>query len=222
MIGRIRGILIEKQAPVVLIEAFGIGYEVLTPMTSIYRLPDLGKEAILYTHFIVREDIQQLYGFISKTDRKIFQELIKVNGVGAKMALAVLSGMDADSVLASIEREDSGLLVSIPGIGKKTAERIIVEMRDKVVQISQSLSEMIEHLPIELNDTPKLQADSQINVEPINKINNKSNDLNEAIQALVALGYKQAEAQKTIYKVKGKADSTEGLIKSALQLLVRH
>ncbi|MCF6807213.1 Holliday junction branch migration protein RuvA [Thiotrichales bacterium 19S9-12] len=209
MIGRIRGLLIERQAPTLLVETGGVGYEILAPMTTIYQLPEVDEEVILYTHFVVREDAQQLYGFISKTDRRIFQELIKVNGIGAKMALAILSGMDAQSVLACIERDDSALLVSIPGIGKKTAERLIVEMRDKIPQMMVLLSD------IQLTDT--------IDVSDHEVTNNKSsNDISEATEALMALGYRKNEAQKVLYKVKDEASTTEELIKSALQKLMRH
>ncbi|MCF6767198.1 Holliday junction branch migration protein RuvA [Thiotrichales bacterium 19S11-10] len=209
MIGRIRGLLIERQAPTLLVETGGVGYEILAPMTTIYQLPEVDEEVILYTHFVVREDAQQLYGFISKTDRRIFQELIKVNGIGAKMALAILSGMDAQSVLACIERDDSALLVSIPGIGKKTAERLIVEMRDKIPQMMVLLSD------IQLSSQVRANHDDATELESIS-------DTSEAIEALMALGYRKNEAQKVIYKVKDEASTTEELIKSALQKLMRH
>lgn len=218
MIGRVRGLLIEKQAPLLLIEAGGIGYEVLAPMTTIYQLSDIGQEVILYTHLIIREDAQTLYGFINKTDRKLFQELIKVNGIGAKMALAILSGMDTSTVLSCIERDDSALLVSIPGIGKKTAERLIVEMRDKIPQISLTLSE------IAVSDVKNgASTDGKVSTTLIaSDVANPYAETSEATEALVSLGYKKADAQRVIMKVKDQADTTEGLIKSALKLLVRH
>ncbi|TNF65913.1 MAG: Holliday junction branch migration protein RuvA [Gammaproteobacteria bacterium] len=212
MIGRIKGILIEKQAPLLLVEVGGVGYEILAPMTTIYQLPELDHETILYTHLIVREDAHLLYGFKCKTDRKLFQELIKVNGIGAKMALAILSGMDANTILSCIESDDSALLVSIPGIGKKTAERLIVEMRDKIPQITLSLSEI----------NTALASNTSSKDQPQIAIGNESGKTNEATEALIALGYRKSEAQKVIFKIKDQADTTEGLIKSALKELMRH
>ncbi|MCF6764796.1 Holliday junction branch migration protein RuvA [Thiotrichales bacterium 19S3-7] len=214
MIGRIRGILIEKQAPLLLVEVGGVGYEILAPMTTIYQLPEIGQESILYTHLIVREDAHLLYGFQSKTDRKLFQELIKVNGIGAKMALAILSGMDADTILSCIKADDSALLVSIPGIGKKTAERLIVEMRDKIPQITLSLSEINTDIATKaLTDSPQSNVATH---------GTSSLQTNEATEALIALGYRKNEAQKAVFKIKDSSDTTEGLIKSALKELMRH
>ena len=131
MIGRLRGIILEKQPPLVLLETGGVGYEVHLPMTCFYELPDVGKEAIIFTHFIVREDAQLLYGFNNKQERTLFKELIKTNGVGPKLALAILSGMSAQQFVNAVEREELAALVKLPGIGKKTAERLIVEMKDR-------------------------------------------------------------------------------------------
>ena len=132
MIGRLRGIIIEKQPPLVLIEVGGVGYEVHMPMTCFYELPEAGQEAIVFTHFVVREDAQLLYGFNNKQERTLFKELIKTNGVGPKLALAILSGMSAQQFVNAVEREEVGALVKLPGIGKKTAERLIVETDLKV------------------------------------------------------------------------------------------
>lgn len=131
MIGRLRGIIIEKQPPLVLLETGGVGYEVHMPMTCFYELPEAGQEAIIFTHFVVREDAQLLYGFNNKQERTLFKELIKTNGVGPKLALAILSGMSAQQFVNAVEREELGALVKLPGIGKKTAERLIVEMKDR-------------------------------------------------------------------------------------------
>lgn len=131
MIGRLRGIIIEKQPPLVLLEVGGVGYEVHMPMTCFYELPDAGKEAIVFTQFVVREDAQLLYGFNNKQERMLFRELIKTNGVGPKLALAILSGMSAPQFVNAVEREDPAALIKLPGIGKKTAERLIVEMKDR-------------------------------------------------------------------------------------------
>ena len=129
MIGRIRGILLEKQPPEVLIEASGVGYEVQMPMTSFYQLPDVGQEAVVYIHFVVREDAQLLFGFADKQERALFRELIKVNGVGPKLALTILSGMSAAQFIQCVSHDDVSGLVKLPGVGKKTAERLVVEMR---------------------------------------------------------------------------------------------
>ncbi|TYF42901.1 Holliday junction branch migration protein RuvA, partial [Enterobacter hormaechei] len=131
MIGRLRGIILEKQPPLVLLETAGVGYEVHMPMTCFYELPEAGQEAIVFTHFVVREDAQLLYGFNNKQERTLFKELIKTNGVGPKLALAILSGMSAQQFVNAVEREEVGALVKLPGIGKKTAERLIVEMKDR-------------------------------------------------------------------------------------------
>lgn len=131
MIGRLRGNILEKQPPLVLLEANGVGYEVHMPMTCFYELPELGQEAIVFTHFVVREDAQLLYGFNDKQERALFRELIKVNGVGPKLALAILSGMSAQQFVSAVEREEITALVKLPGVGKKTAERLVVEMKDR-------------------------------------------------------------------------------------------
>lgn len=119
MIGRLRGNILEKQPPLVLLEANGVGYEVHMPMTCFYELPELGQEAIVFTHFVVREDAQLLYGFNDKQERALFRELIKVNGVGPKLALAILSGMSAQQFVSAVEREEITALVKLPGVGKK-------------------------------------------------------------------------------------------------------
>ncbi|WP_029859089.1 Holliday junction branch migration protein RuvA, partial [Vibrio parahaemolyticus] len=132
MIGRLRGILLEKQPPEVLIEVNGIGYEVQMPMSCFYELPNIGEEAIIYTHFVVREDAQLLYGFNTVKERALFREVIKANGVGPKLGLGILSGMTASQFVSCVEREDVSTLVKLPGVGKKTAERLVVEMKDRL------------------------------------------------------------------------------------------
>ena len=131
MIGQIRGKLIGKQVPDILVEAGGIGYEIQVPMTTVYQLPDLGGEVTLLTHLVVREDAQLLFGFIEPADRRLFRELIKVSGVGPRLALTLLSGMDAADFARCMQRDDVTALVALPGVGRKTAERLLVEMRDK-------------------------------------------------------------------------------------------
>ena len=132
MIGSIRGVLVQKQAPLILVDVAGVGYELQVPMTTLFQLPELGSEVSLVTHFVVREDAQALYGFVEEGDRSLFRQLIKVNGVGPKLALTILSGMDAKRFAYCVERDDLSSLTALPGVGKKTAQRLLVEMRDKL------------------------------------------------------------------------------------------
>ncbi|MEL7289979.1 MAG: Holliday junction branch migration protein RuvA, partial [Pseudomonadota bacterium] len=140
MIGRIRGTLAEKQPPEILVDVAGVGYEIHMPMTSFYQLPAVGEEVVVYTHFVVREDAQLLFGFADKMERGLFRELIKANGVGPKLGLAILSGMSASQFLASVQNEDVSALVSLPGIGKKTAERLVVELKDRLAKFGKAQS----------------------------------------------------------------------------------
>lgn len=202
MIERLRGTIIAKQAPEVIIDVGGVGYEVRVPMTTIYQLPSVGEESVLLTHFVVREDAQQLYGFVREIDRRLFRDLIKVNGVGPKLALAILSGMDTEQFADCLNRNDVNALVALPGVGKKTGERLLVEMRDKA---GQWLSDVL----------PAQGAASPVSVT--------TSDLRgEAEQALVALGYKPTEASRLISAVESdEIDSSEGLIRAALQSAMR-
>jgi Holliday junction DNA helicase RuvA len=202
MIERLRGTIIAKQAPEVIIDVGGVGYEVRVPMTTIYQLPGVGEESILLTHFVVREDAQQLYGFVREIDRRLFRDLIKVNGVGPKLALAILSGMDTEQFADCLNRNDVNALVALPGVGKKTGERLLVEMRDKA---GQWLSDV---LPAQSAATSTSMVTSDIR--------------GEAEQALVALGYKPTEASRLISAVESDdIDSSEGLIRAALQSAMR-
>ena len=132
MIGRLNGLLVEKQPPEILIEVSGVGYEVQMPMTCFYDLPAVGEQAVIYTHFVVREDAQLLFGFNNKTERALFRELLKANGVGPKLGLAILSGMSAQQFVSCVNNEDATTLVKLPGVGKKTAERLVLEMKDRL------------------------------------------------------------------------------------------
>ena len=208
MIGRIKGVLVEKKSPVLLVDVMGVGYEILAPMTTIYKLPEIESEVTLHTHFIVREDVQQLYGFVSKADRRLFQELIKVNGVGAKMALAILSGMDGATLMHCIASQDHGLLVSIPGIGKKTAERMIVEMKDRMDKLSVELSEFGSSSSV---------GGMQSSNAGTGFLGSMKKEVAEAISALEALGYKNKDAQKRVMEVQSEANDVESLIKLALR-----
>ena len=184
MIGRLRGNILEKQPPLVLLEANGVGYEVHMPMTCFYELPELGQEAIVFTHFVVREDAQLLYGFNDKQERALFRELIKVNGVGPKLALAILSGMSAQQFVSAVEREEITALVKLPGVGK-TAERTVVEMKDRFKGLNGDLfnSSSEISLPSVADKAPDVDAEA------------------EAVSALVALGYKPQEASRMVSKI---------------------
>ena len=198
MIGRLRGILLEKQPPQLLLDIQGIGYEVLAPMSTFYLLPELYQEVILHAHLIVREDAHMLYGFHSQKERALFRALIRVNGVGPKLALTILSGIDPELFVRCVQEGDSKSLVGIPGIGKKTAERLVVEMKDRLQQLPHS-------------------AKQQQN-QPLNLVREQD----EAIKALESLGYKQQEAAKAISKIVDDGSKTcEQLIRQALQILAK-
>jgi Holliday junction DNA helicase RuvA len=198
MIGRLRGILALKQAPQILIDVNGVGYEVDVPMSTFFNLPDVDQPITLLTHFVVREDAQVLYGFGSSAERQLFRLLLKVSGVGAKMALSVLSGMSVNGFVQCVEQKDIGMLCKIPGVGKKTAERLVVEMADRVKQVGSS---------------PNLSPSGQINV-PVMVADNPQA---EAETALVALGYKPAEITRMLKGVELAELSAEDIIRAALQ-----
>lgn len=204
MIGRLRGTIIEKQPPEVLIEVNGVGYEVAMPMTCFYELPDNGQEAIILTHFVVREDAQQLYGFNHPQERTLFRELIKVNGVGPKLALAILSGMSATQFISAVEHGEIKTLVKLPGVGTKTAERLIVEMKDRLKRFNHELIASATDLATAAQSITSIPSQNQVE--------------NEAISALITLGYKPQEASKIINKVLQPNMSCETLIKAALKL----
>ena len=202
MIGHIRGTLIARQAPEILVEVCGIGYEVQVPMTTLYQLPELGETVTLLTHFVVREDAQQLFGFADAADRRLFRELIKVSGVGPRLALTLLSGMDAADFARCLQRDDVAALVALPGVGRKTAERLLVEMRDKAGDWLDELSPGADDMQ-PLQDIAAIQPDQRA----------------EAEQALVALGFKLTEAAKLIASADAPPDaSSEDLIRLALKI----
>lgn len=199
MIGRLTGILIEKQPPEILLDVQGVGYELLLPMTSFYSLPEVGQSVTLFTHFVVREDAHLLFGFAQKSDRSLFRELIKTNGVGPKLALAILSAMSVNDFAYAIEREELSKLIKIPGIGRKTAERLLVELKGKFKGQQQDF--FIESSHLSAPSQPSAQDSAS----------------EEAISALIALGYKPADAEKMVKKI-AKADlSSEQLIREALK-----
>ena len=150
MIGRIKGRLIDKSPPIILVDCQGVGYELEVPMTTFYELPDIGNDITLLTHFVVREDAQLLFGFASHQERKIFKQLIKVNGIGAKVALSILSGISLNELMRAINQSESDLLVKIPGIGKKTADRLVLELKDKFKDIPAGGS--TDSIPSQVDD----------------------------------------------------------------------
>ncbi|WP_372932576.1 Holliday junction branch migration protein RuvA, partial [Shewanella putrefaciens] len=183
MIGRLRGVLVEKQAPEILIDVNGVGYELQMPLTSFYELPEINQETVIYTHFVVREDAQLLYGFITKQERALFRLLIKTNGVGPKLALTILSGMTASEFVGCVERDDIITLVKLPGVGKKTAERLLVEMRDKLKSLMEASAGSEREFVL------------QSNYSPAPTVNSAEED---AISALISLGYKPPQASKSV------------------------
>jgi holliday junction DNA helicase RuvA len=195
MIGRLHGKILQKQPPQLLIDVQGVGYEVDAPMTTFYQLPDIGSEVTLHTHMVVREDAQLLYGFASETERALFRHLIKINGVGPKLALTILSGMGADEFIACVQDGDAAALVRMPGIGKKTAERLIIELRDKLKDAQ-----------------PQNESSPTLAVKSGN-----SSPVSDAVSALIALGYKPQEASRMVRAVSTDGLNTEEIIRISLQ-----
>ncbi|MGH8551136.1 MAG: Holliday junction branch migration protein RuvA [Methylococcales bacterium] len=196
MIGFLRGLLVAKSAPSLLLDVNGVGYEVEAPMPTFYNLPEIGREVHLYTHLVVREDAQLLFGFGSQAERALFRSLIRVNGVGARLALTLLSGLSVDEFHRCVRNHDTAALVRLPGIGKKTAERLIIEMRDR--------------LPTrELTGMATSARSGFAEGEPI--------PAHEAVSALIALGYKNQDAHRMVEKVEVKGKTCEEIIRSALQ-----
>ena len=195
MIGSLRGTLRSKQAPLIIIECHGVGYEVETPMSTFLELPSIGDDLFLYTHLLVREDAQTLYGFNTEDERSLFRTLLRISGVGAKMGLAILSTMTVGDFQRCVEYEDAAMLVKIPGVGKKTAERLIIEMRDKI-------------------DKSAIGPGAQ-------KIAVDSSPRSEAVDALMALGYKAGEVNKLISSMDVDGQTAEDIIRQALRQAAR-
>lgn len=203
MIGRVRGTLVHKQPPDILVDVGGVGYEIQVPMTTLFQLPELGAEVSLVTHFVVREDAQLLYGFIDERDRSLFRQLIRISGVGPKLALTILSGMDSNSFARCVQRDDISSLVALPGVGKKTAERLLVEMRDKMKDWLGQAGVADEVAPGGATSRPlgSMIADAE--------------------GALVALGYKPQDATRMVAAVNDdSASNSEDLIRRALKSMV--
>ncbi|MCH7672528.1 MAG: Holliday junction branch migration protein RuvA [Proteobacteria bacterium] len=198
MIGQIRGILVAKIPPDIHLEVGGITYEIQVPLSTLYQLPEIGQKLVLHTHFVVREDAQLLYGFYDAKDKAMFRALIRVNGVGPKLGLAILSGMEVDEFVRTVRNNDVATLVNMPGIGKKTAERLIVEMRDRLA---------------EWEVTATVGAGSEVG-------SGASAVTKDAETALVSLGYKPMQAAHAIAQVikdKPGVANSEELIRLALK-----
>ena len=194
MIGLLRGKLLRKQPPQLLVDVQGVGYEVEAPMSTFYGLPEVGSEVVLHTHLSIREDAHVLFGFGSEAERRFFRSLIKVNGVGPKLALTILSGISVDGFVRCVQEDDTAALTRLPGIGKKTAERLVVEMRDRLDDVG----------------APALVPGA------------RANPRDEALSALVSLGYKPQEAAAMLRGVKDEGLSSEELIRRALQGALRN
>ena len=196
MIGSLIGLIKEKKPSLLLLEVNGVGYEINVPLSTSFQLPKKGESAYLLTHLIVREDQHTLYGFATEEERNLFRTLIKISGVGAKMALTILSGINVNGFVQSVINEDIDTLVHLPGIGKKTAERLIVEMKDRIDGITDNLE-----------SSPSTTSETSIAVE--------------ARKALVNLGYKNSEAKKILDNIDTKGLSVEELLRQALKSLNR-
>lgn len=201
MIGTLRGKLVSKRPPHMLVDVQGVGYEVEAPMTTFYILPDVGTEIHLYTHLVVREDAHLLFGFASERERRMFRTLLKVNGIGARLALTILSGIEADAFAACVLEGDTAQLVRLPGVGRKTAERLVVEMRDRLGDWEAAAAAT----------TPASAQHTRTSADPAD----------DAISALVALGYKPQEASRYVHAVTRDGMDSEEIIREALKASVR-
>ena len=201
MIGRLRGEIVIKQPPMLLLDVNGVGYELEAPISTFSSLPEVGAQATLFTHLVVREDAHILFGFANESERLLFRTLLKVNGVGAKMALGILSGMTADEFSLCVQTEDTSALVRLPGIGKKTAERLIIEMRDKLDKLD---------LPLAPQAVPARQS-------PADAV--QTSPVADAVSALVALGYKPNEASRMVRAIDTTDMESDEIIRTALQAI---
>jgi len=194
MIGFLRGVLAHKAPPFLLVDVNGVGYELEVPMSTMFRLPELGSLVELRTHLVVREDAQTLYGFSSEEERSLFRSLMKVNGVGAKLALTILSGISVDGFAQCVRNEDKATLVRLPGVGRKTAERLILDMRDRIDATLPAGKDGVS-MPADIGSMPR----------------------SEAFNALSSLGYKPGEAQKMLDAVETDGQTTEDILRQVLR-----
>ena len=195
MIGRLKGVLAHKSPPWLVVDVHGVGYELEAPMSTFYDLPDVGREVFLFTHYAQKEDSVSLYGFLTEAERRLFRDVQKVSGIGAKIALAVLSGVSVGEFARLVQASDVAALTRIPGIGKKTAERMVVELRDRAADLGAG--------PVA--GGPERPGDP----------------LSEAATALQALGYKPAEAERMARAARTEGDAAETIIRKALQSALR-
>lgn len=202
MIGRLRGTLLEKRAPHLLLDVGGVGYEIDAPMSTFYSLPETGSEIVLHTHLVVREDSHTLFGFFSESERSMFRNLIKISGVGAKLALTILSGISVNDFITCVEHQDTATLTRLPGVGKKTAERLIIEMKDRI---------------------QKLEVASGIDAGRIHPVSGgKISSTEDAVSALIALGYKPQDASSMVRGIDKSPDMpSQEIIRLALQGAVK-
>lgn len=201
MIGFLRGKLVHKAPPFLVLDVQGVGYEVEAPMTTFYNLSPMGEEITLHTHLVVREDAHSLFGFSTEADRALFRTLIKVNGVGPKLALTILSGQSAEEFHRCIHDNDTQALVRLPGVGKKTAERLVIEMRDRLPDLGESAMTPIDSVGAVM---PVIGKPRQ-----------------EAVSALCSLGYKPVDASKMVQNINAEGKSCEEIIRLALQGALR-
>lgn len=209
MIARLQGTILEKMPPEILLDVAGVGYEIQLPMTSFYQLPDINESVSLFTHLIVREDAHLLFGFTERLERSLFRILIKANGVGPKLACTILSGMTAGQFVEAVMHEDITALVKMPGVGKKTAERLVVELKDKLNNL-EAIPE-IGNIPSGVANSPESRASI---------LSPKVSAKDEAISALIALGYKRNQAETSVNKIASEGASSEQLIRDALKSMV--
>jgi Holliday junction DNA helicase RuvA len=196
MISRLSGVLIEKRGPSVVIDCHGVGYDVEVPMTTMWSLPDVDANVTLLTHLIVRDDAHLLFGFATQDERKLFRDLIKVSGIGAKVALAILSGIETDEFVRCVHENNTSRLTALPGIGKKTAERLVVEMRDRVADWTQP------------------QA-----VRAVSRTTSTVDAVSDAVSGLIALGYKPPEASRLVLELETTDKTSEDIIREILKSL---
>ncbi len=198
MIGRLTGVLARKEPPALLVDVNGVGYELEAPMTTFYDLPAVGEKVTLFTHLVVREDAHLLYGFSRESQRRLFRDLLKINGVGPRVALAVLSGLSETEFNRCVQHEDIARLIQVPGIGRKTAERLVIEMRDKLPSAPEGV----------------VPGEAPIAATP-------NDPVSEAVSALIALGYKPNEASRAVRAVPSKGQGAEEIIRQALKAMAR-
>lgn len=205
MIARLQGTIIEKMPPEIILDVSGVGYEIQLPMTSFYQLPEVEQSVTLFIHHVVREDAHLLFGFTEHHERSVFRVLIKANGIGPKLACTILSGMSSGAFVQAVLNEDISAIVKMPGVGKKTAERLVLELKDKVKDIDA---------PITLANTKPMETVSTSIIEP------ELNASEEAISALIALGYKKQQAEASVKKVADGSLNSEQIIRAALKSMI--